>query len=228
MTSILTATNDRYRRSFGKIKPVIDIPDLLELQKNFYAEFLQQEVPLEKRKNAGLQAVFTSIFPITNFGDTASLEFLGYSLGAPKYDVNDCRNRGTTYAAPLKVSVRLVVKDVDEDTGAKSIRDVKVQEVYLGDIPLMTDQGSFIVNGTERVVVSQLHRSPGVFYSYVVHASGKLLYTARVIPYRGSWLDFEFDHKDLLFCRIDRRRKMHVTILFKALGMTTEEILKSF
>ncbi len=228
MTSILTATNDRFRRSFGNIKPVIDIPDLLELQKHFYAKFLQQETPVEKRKDAGLQAVFTSIFPITNFGDTASLEFLGYSLGTPKYDVNDCRNRGTTFAAPLKVSVRLVVKDVDEDTGAKSIRDVKVQEVYLGDIPLMTEQGSFIVNGTERVVVSQLHRSPGVFYSYVVHASGKLLYTARVIPYRGSWLDFEFDHKDLLFCRIDRRRKMHVTILFKALGMTTEDILKSF
>jgi DNA-directed RNA polymerase subunit beta len=228
MTSILTATNDCYRHSFGRIKPAIEIPDLLELQKQFYAEFLQNDVPSEKRKNAGLQSVFTSIFPINNFADTASLEFLEYNLGNPKYDVNECRNRGTTFSAPLKVTVRLVVKDVDQDTGAKSIRDVKVQEVYLGDIPLMTEQGSFIVNGTERVVVSQLHRSPGVFYSYAVHASGKLLYTARVIPYRGSWLDFEFDHKELLFCRVDRRRKMPATVIFKALGMTTEEILRSF
>ncbi|MFH1223202.1 MAG: DNA-directed RNA polymerase subunit beta, partial [Pseudomonadota bacterium] len=194
MTSILTATNDRYRHSFGEIKPVIEMPDLLELQKHFYAEFLQEHTDPEKRKLAGLQSVFTSIFPITNFSETASLEFIKYSLGTPKYDVNECRSRGVTYAAPLKVEVRLVVKDVDEDTGAKSIRDVKVQEVYLGDIPLMTDQGSFIVNGTERVVVSQLHRSPGVFYSYIIHPSGKLLYTARIIPYRGSWLDFEFDH----------------------------------
>jgi DNA-directed RNA polymerase subunit beta len=228
MTSILTATNDCYRHSFGRIKPAIEIPDLLELQKQFYAEFLQNDVPSEKRKNAGLQSVFTSIFPINNFADTASLEFLEYNLGNPKYDVNECRNRGTTFSAPLKVTVRLVVKDVDQDTGAKSIRDVKVQEVYLGDIPLMTEQGSFIVNGTERVVVSQLHRSPGVFYSYAVHASGKLLYTARVIPYRGSWLDFEFDIKELLFCRVDRRRKMPATVIFKALGMTTEEILRSF
>jgi len=228
MTSILTATNDRHRRSFGEIKPVIDIPDLLELQKHFYAEFLQENTDPEKRKDAGLQAVFASVFPITNFGDTASLEFIKYGLGTPKYDVNECRSRGVTYAAPLKVEVRLVVKDVDEDTGAKSIRDVKVQEVYLGDIPLMTDQGSFIVNGTERVVVSQLHRSPGVFYSYVIHPSGKLLYTARIIPYRGSWLDFEFDHKDLVYCRIDKRRKMPVTVLFRALGMSTDEILKSF
>jgi DNA-directed RNA polymerase subunit beta len=228
MTSILTATNDSYRHSFGRIKPAIEIPDLLELQKQFYAEFLQNDLPSEKRKNSGLQSVFTSIFPINNFADTASLEFLEYSLGNPKYDLNECRNRGTTLSAPLKITVRLVVKDVDQDTGAKSIRDVKVQEVYLGDIPLMTEQGSFIVNGTERVVVSQLHRSPGVFYSYGVHASGKLLYTARVIPYRGSWLDFEFDHKELLFCRVDRRRKMPATVIFKALGMSTEEILRSF
>ncbi len=150
MTSILTATNDCYRYSFGRIKPAIEIPDLLELQRQFYAEFLQDNMPSEKRKSAGLQSVFTSIFPINNFADTASLEFLEYSLGNPKYDVNECRNRGTTYSAPLKVTVRLVVKDVDQDTGAKSIRDVKVQEVYLGDIPLMTEQGSFIVNGTER------------------------------------------------------------------------------
>ena len=228
MTSILTATNDRLRRSFGDIKPVIEMPDLLELQKNSYAEFLQEDAPASKRKNSGLQAVFTSVFPISNFTDTASLEFVEYGIGEPKYDVNECRNRGTTFAAPLKVKVRLIVKDVDEDTGARSIRDVKDQEVYLGDIPLMTQQGSFIVNGTERVVVSQLHRSPGVFYSYTIHPSGKLLYTARVIPYRGSWLDFEFDHKDLVFCRIDKRRKMSATTLFRALGMSTEGILNSF
>ena len=164
MTSILTATNDRYRRSFGQIDSIIDIHDLLELQKHFYAEFLQENLAPEKRKNTGLQSVFTSVFPIHNFGETASLEFIKYGIGTPKYDVNECRSRGVTYAAPLKLEVRLVVRDVDEDTGAKSIRDVKVQEVYLGDIPLMTDQGSFIINGTERVIVSQLHRSPGVFY----------------------------------------------------------------
>jgi DNA-directed RNA polymerase subunit beta len=228
MTSILTATNDRYRRSFGQIKSVIDIPDLLELQKHFYSEFLQEHITAEKRKNTGLQSVFTSIFPINNFGETASLEFIKYGIGTPKYDVNECRSRGVTYAAPLKLEVRLVVRDVDEDTGAKSIRDVKVQEVYLGDIPLMTDQGSFIINGTERVIVSQLHRSPGVFYVCDPHPSGKMIHAARVIPYRGSWLDFEFDHKDLLFCRIDRRRKMPATVLFKAMGMSTKDVLDFF
>jgi len=204
------------------------MPDLLELQKYFYAEFLQEHIPVEKRKNAGLQSVFTSIFPINNFGETASLEFIKYSIGTPKYDVNDCRSRGVTFAAPLKLEVRLVVRDVDDDTGAKSIRDVKVQEVYLGDIPLMTEQGSFIINGTERVIVSQLHRSPGVFYVCEPHPSGKMLHASRVIPYRGSWLDFEFDHKDLLFCRIDRRRKMPATIMFKAMGMTNKDVLDFF
>jgi DNA-directed RNA polymerase subunit beta len=228
MSSILTATNDRYRHSFGKIKSIKEIPDLLELQKYFYAEFLQQDVEMNKRKDAGLQGVFKSVFPINNFSDTATLEFLGYKFGNPKYDVGECRSRGVTYSAPLKILVRLVVKDKDEETETVSIRDIKEQEVYIGDIPMMTDQGSFIINGTERAIVSQLHRSPGVFYSYGIHASGKLLYNARVIPYRGSWLDFEFDHKDLVYCRIDRRRKMPATIVLRALGLSTEEILNSF
>lgn len=228
MTAILTATNDKYRRSFAKIKPIKEMPGLLDLQKDFYNDFLQRDIPAEKRQNKGLQSVFNSVFPISNFGDSASLEFLNYSFGEPKYDVNECRTRGVSYGAPLKILVRLVVKDIDEESKVSSIRDIKEQEVYLGDIPLMTEQGSFIINGTERVVVSQLHRSPGTFFSYSIHPSGKLLYNARVIPYRGSWLDFEFDHKDLVYCRIDRRRKMPVTILLRALGLSTEEILSSF
>lgn len=228
MSSILTASNDRFRRSFSKIKSDIEIPGLLDHQKKYYDTFLQFDVAPDKRKSIGLQNVFNSVFPISNFNDTASLEFISYNFGAPKYNVDECRSRGMTFAAPLKIFVRLVVKDLDEQTGTLSIRDIKEQEVYMGDIPLMTEFGSFVVNGTERVVVSQLHRSPGVFYGSEFHPSGKILYNAKIIPYRGSWLDFEFDHKDVLFCRIDRRRKMYATTLFRALGMSTEEILKNF
>jgi len=228
MSSILTSTNDRYRRSFSKIQTDCEIPNLLEHQKKYYDIFLQFDKTIDKRKNIGLQSVFNSVFPISNFNNTASLEFMGYNFGLPKYNVDECRSRGMTYAAPLKISVRLVVKDLDETTQTLSIRDIKEQEVYMGDIPLMTEFGSFVVNGTERVVVSQLHRSPGVFYGSEFHPSGKILFTAKIIPYRGSWLDFEFDHKDVLFCRIDRKRKMYATAIFRALGMNTEEILNNF
>src|SRR5690606_6327744 len=177
------------------------------------------------------QGVFKSVFPISDFNNTSSLEFVSYTLEPPKYDVEECRQRGMTYAAPMKVTLRLIVFDVEEETEARSIRDVKEQEIYLGEIPLMTANGSFIINGTERVVVSQLHRSPGVFFDHdggKSHASGKLLYSARVIPYRGSWLDFEFDQKDLIYVRIDRRRKFPATILLKALGYSTEALLENF
>ena len=178
-------------------------------------------MPPEKREDIGLQGVFKRVFPIKDFNETSSLEFVSYNLEKPKYDVDECHQRGMTYAAPIKVIVRLVVWDNDEETGAQSIRDVKEQEVYFGEIPLMTENGTFIINGTERVVVSQLHRSPGVFFDHdkgKTHSSGKLLYTARIIPYRGSWLDFEFDPKDLLYVRIDRRRKLPATVLLRALG----------
>ena len=185
---------------------------------------------MEKRENVGLQAVFSSVFPIKDFNDTASLEFVGYTLEQPKYDVQECLQRGMTYAAPFKVTIRLVAWDAAD--GAQAIRDVKEQEVYFGEIPIMTDNGTFIINGTERVIVSQLHRSPGIFFdtslSTTVSAAGKKIYSCRIIPYRGSWLDIEFDHKDLLFARIDRRRKIHVTVLLKALGYSAEELLSHF
>ncbi|MEZ4873377.1 MAG: hypothetical protein R2827_14295 [Bdellovibrionales bacterium] len=224
----VTASNVRLRHSFNRNEQLIEIPNLIELQKTSYEEFLQKDMDSDRRGEAGLNGVFKSIFPISDFNNTASLEFVSYSLETPKYDVEECRQRGMTYAAPLKVTLRLIVFDVDEETEAKSVRDVKEQEVYLGEIPLMTVNGSFIVNGTERVVVSQLHRSPGVFFDHDKgknSASGKLIYSARVIPYRGSWLDFEFDQKDLIYVRIDRRRKFPATILLKALGYTTEQLL---
>src|SRR3954470_12525655 len=227
----VTASNLRLRRSFAKTRHLIDIPNLIELQKKSYEAFLQKDVDLDRRGIAGLQGVFKSVFPITDFNNTANLEFVSYALETPKYDVDECRQRGMTFAAPIKVTLRLIVFDVDEQAGTRSIRDVKEQEVYLGEIPLMTANGSFIINGTERVVVSQLHRSPGVFFDHdggKNHASGKLIYSARVIPYRGSWLDFEFDHKDLIYCRIDRRRKLPATVLLKALGFTTEELLEMY
>ena len=171
------------------------------------------------------------MFPIKDFSETSSLEFVSYTLDKPKYDVDECRQRGMTFAAPIKVIVRLVVWDTNEETGSQSIRDVKEQEVFFGEIPLMTENGTFIINGTERVVVSQLHRSPGVFFDHdkgKTHSSGKLLYSARIIPYRGSWLDFEFDPKDLLYVRIDRRRKLHATVLLRALGYSTEELLNYY
>jgi len=227
----VTASNLRLRKSFAKNSVVIDIPNLILLQKKSYEDFLQKEFDFERRDNTGLEGVFKSVFPITDFNGTSSLEFVGYTLEPPKYDVDECRQRGMTFASPLKVTLRLIVFDIDEATEARSIRDVKEQEVYLGEIPLMTTNGSFIVNGTERVVVSQLHRSPGVFFDHdggKGSTTGKFLYSARVIPYRGSWLDFEFDQKDLLYCRIDRRRKFPVTVLLKALGYNDEELLNFF
>lgn len=227
----VTASNLRIRKSFAKNKQVIDIPNLIELQKSSYEAFLQKEMDPDRRGIAGLNGVFKSVFPISDFNNTASLEFVSYQLEPPKYDVDECRQRGMTFAAPIKVTLRLIVFDVDEETEARSIRDVKEQEVYLGEIPLMTQNGSFIINGTERVIVSQLHRSPGVFYDHdggKNNASGKLIYTARVIPYRGSWLDVEFDQKDLIHVRIDRRRKFPATILLKALGYNAEQLLAHY
>ncbi len=227
----ITASNLRIRKSFAQNKQVIDIPNLIELQKSSYEAFLQKDTDPDRRGEAGLNGVFKSVFPISDFNNTASLEFVSYTLEPAKYDVDECRQRGMTYAAPIKVTLRLIVFDVDEETEARSIRDVKEQEVYLGEIPLMTANGSFIINGTERVVVSQLHRSPGVFFDHdggKNATSGKLIYSARVIPYRGSWLDAEFDQKDLIHVRIDRRRKFPVTILLKALGFNTEKLLEFF
>ena len=209
---------------------MVRIPNLLEIQKKSFERFLQLDVEMEKRENLGLQDVFNSVFPIKDFNDTASLEFVGYTLEQPKYDVQECLQRGMTYAAPFKVTIRLIAWE--DGGGSQTIRDVKEQEVYFGEIPIMTDNGTFVINGTERVIVSQLHRSPGIFYdsslSTTVSAAGKKIYSCRIIPYRGSWLDLEFDHKDLLFARIDRRRKIHVTVLLKALGYTPEEILGFF
>jgi len=223
--------NFRARKSFAKIRKIIDIPNLIEIQKQSYEKFLQKDLPSEQRAELGLQGVFNSVFPIKDFSETSSIEFVSYVLDRPKYDVDECRQRGMTFAAPVKVTVRLVVWDTNDETGSQSIRDVKEQEVFFGEIPLMTDNGTFIINGTERVIVSQLHRSPGVFYDHdkgKTHSSGKLLYSCRVIPYRGSWLDFEFDPKDLLYVRIDRRRKLHATVLLRALGYSTEELLNYY
>jgi DNA-directed RNA polymerase subunit beta len=227
----LFSNNKNVRKDFASVKAPVEIPDLIELQKKSYDLFLQADVKPNKRQNIGLQGVFKSIFPIEDFNKTASLEFESYTLEKPKYDVVECRQRGMTYAAPLKITVRLVVYDIDEETQARNIRDIKEQEVYLGEIPLMTDNGSFIINGVERVVVSQLHRSPGVIFEHdqgKTHSSGKILYSARIIPHRGSWLDFEFDHKDILYARIDRKRKMPATIILRALGYSTQEILNYF
>src|SRR5476649_506775 len=221
----------RVRKFFGTIKEVAEMPNLIEVQKASYDQFLLVKEPPGGRPNEGLQAVFKSVFPISDFSNTSQLEFVKYEFEAPKYDVDECHQRGMTYAAPLKVTLRLIVFDIDEATGAREIKDIKEQDVYMGDIPLMTDNGTFVVNGTERVIVSQMHRSPGVFFDNdkgKSHSSGKILFAARVIPYRGSWLDFEFDAKDLIFARIDRRRKLPVTTLFYALGMNSEEILHYF
>src|SRR3989338_2574175 len=188
------------RKNYSKIEEAVPIPNLIEVQKNSYASFLQASLTPDKRVVNGLQGVFKNVFPIWDFNRTASLEFVSYFLDKPKYDVGECHQRGMTYAAPMRVVIRLVVWDTDPETKVQSIRDVKEQEVYFGEIPLMTETGTFIINGTERVVVSQLHRSPGIFFEHdkgKTHASGKLLYSARIIPYRGSWLDFEFDPKDL-------------------------------
>ena len=221
----------RYRKNFAKIREVLDISNLIEIQTRSYKKFLQDNVDLEKRELIGLQGVFKTVFPIKDFYETASLEFVSYRLTEPKYDVEECLLRGMTYAAPIKVTVRLVVWDVNEETRARSIKAVKEQEVYFGEIPLMTENGTFIVNGTERVIVSQLHRSPGVFFDQdqiKPHTGGKVYYYARIIPNRGSWIDFEFDQKDLLYVRIDRRRKIPVTVLLRALKYTGQELLDYF
>ena len=221
----------RVRKFFGKIEEVAEMPNLIEVQKASYDQFLLVLEPPGGRPNEGLQAVFKSVFPISDFSNTSMLEFVKYEFEGPKYDVDECRQRGMTYAAPLKVTLRLIVFDIDEETGAKSVKDIKEQDVYMGDIPLMTNNGTFIVNGTERVIVSQMHRSPGVFFDHdkgKTHSSGKLLFAARIIPYRGSWLDIEFDAKDIVYARIDRRRKIPVTSLLYALGMSGEEILNTF
>ncbi len=221
----------RVRKFFGHIKEVAEMPNLIEVQKASYDQFLMVAEPPGGRLDEGLQAVFRSVFPISDFSGTSMLEFVRYEFEPPKYDVDECRQRGMTFAAPLKVTLRLIVFDIDEETGAKSVKDIKEQDVYMGDIPLMTMNGTFIVNGTERVIVSQMHRSPGVFFDHdkgKTHSSGKLLFAARVIPYRGSWLDIEFDAKDIVFARIDRRRKIPVTSLMFALGLDGEQILSTF
>jgi len=210
----------RVRKYFGRLSTAVEMPNLIEVQKSSYDFFLQRTTPANDRENAGLQEVFKSVFPIHDFSERGTLEFVSYEFEDPKYDVEECQQRGMTYSAPLKVTLRLVVWDIDEETQARSIRDVKEQDVYMGDMPLMTSNGTFVVNGTERVIVSQMHRSPGVFFDHdkgKTHSSGKYLFAARIIPYRGSWLDFEFDAKDLVYVRIDRRRKLPVTTLLLAL-----------
>ncbi len=221
----------RIRRQFGQIPEVTRMPNLIEVQKTSYDQFLQTGIEADDRTDSGLHGVFQSVFPIKDFSESAELYYVKYELEAPKYDVEECQQRGMTYAAPLKVTLRLFVFEVDEETGAKSVLDIKDQDVYMGDMPLMTQNGTFVVNGTERVIVSQMHRSPGVFFDHdkgKTHSSGKFLFAARIIPYRGSWLDFEFDAKDIVFVRIDRRRKLPVTTLLYALGLTAEEILDVF
>ena len=223
-------TNFRVRKNLGRVQRIIDVPNLIDIQKSSYDKFLQMNVPPHERDEVGLQAVFRSVFPIKDFNGTSELVFVSYNLEPPKYDVEECRQRGMTFSAPIKVTNQLMIYDT-RDGGERIVRDIKEQEVYFGELPLMTETGTFIINGTERVVVSQLHRSPGVFFDHdkgKTHSSGKLLYSARVIPYRGSWLDFEFDPKDIIYVRIDRRRKMHATVLLRALGYTTQDLLNYF
>ena len=221
----------RLRKYYGKIREVLDMPNLIEVQKSSYDLFLNsgdQTTPLD---GEGIQGVFKSVFPIKDFNETSVMEFVGYELEKPKYDVEECQQRDMTYSAPLKVTLRLIVFDIDEDTGAKSVKDIKEQDVFMGDMPLMTPNGTFVVNGTERVIVSQMHRSPGVFFDHdkgKTHSSGKLLFACRIIPYRGSWLDVEFDAKDIVFARIDRRRKLPVTTLLYSLGMDQEDIMEAY
>ena len=221
----------RIRKDFGKRPSILEAPYLLAIQLDSYQQFLQADKTPESRQNVGLHAAFKSVFPISSYSGSAVLEYVSYRLGEPAFDVRECQLRGLTYAAPLRVKLRLAILDKDAEAGSQSIKDVRENEVYMGEMPLMTDNGTFVINGTERVIVSQLHRSPGVFFDHdrgKTHSSGKLLFSARVIPYRGSWLDFEFDAKDLLYARIDRRRKLPVTVLLRALGYETEEILGLF
>jgi DNA-directed RNA polymerase subunit beta len=229
MASVIQS-NFRIRKHLGRVRKVIEVPNLIDIQKTSYDKFLQSTVAQNERAEVGLQAVFRSVFPIKDFNGTSELVFVSYNLEKPKYDVEECRQRGMTYAAPIKVTTQLMIYDTREG-GERIVRDIKEQEVYFGEIPLMTETGTFVINGTERVVVSQLHRSPGVFFDHdkgKTHSSGKVLYSARIIPYRGSWLDFEFDPKDIMFVRIDRRRKMHATVLLRALGYSTQDLLNYF
>ncbi|BCO09978.1 DNA-directed RNA polymerase subunit beta [Desulfolithobacter dissulfuricans] len=222
---------DRVRKSFAKTRQIMEPPHLIAMQRHSYERFLQRDIHPDEREDFGLQAIFKNIFPITDFNGLCSLEFVRYSFGEAKYTVEECIERGMTYEVPVKITVRLITFDVDEETGVQSVRDIKEQEVFLGSLPLMTKDGVFVVNGTERVVVNQLQRSPGLFYTHdngKSHSSGKRLYSARIIPVRGSWLDFEFDIKDVLYVRIDRRRKLPVTTLLKALGYTSEQLLREF
>lgn len=219
----------RERLSYGKIPEIMDLPDLIEVQKASYEEFLQRNTSPEERKDKGLQAVFNEIFPIPDFSETSELQFVNYLLGTPKYDINECQSRGFSYALPVKVCVRLVLREKDEDTGENQLIDIKENEVYMGEIPLMTENGTFIINGSERVIVSQLQRSPGATFGEEAHTSGQALNTARIIPYRGAWIEFEYDIKDLIYVRLDRRKKMLVTVLLRALGWETDEtILKLY
>ena len=217
-------------KQFGKIKVEVEIPHLLNLQVDSYRKFMQ-EGRTERLPDEGLEGVFRSVFPIEDFNRTASLEFVSYEVGEPKYDQAECISKGLTYESPVRIKVRLVVYDVDDETEARTVRDIKEQDIYFGTLPLMTEKGTFIINGTERVIVNQLQRSPGIIFEHdggKTHTSRKVLYSCRVIPMRGSWLDFDFDHKDILYVRIDRRRKMPATILLKAMGMSKTEILDCF
>ncbi len=224
-------TSKRIRKNFGKIAKIVDIPDLIGMQRDSFARFLQMDIPHEKREEIGLQAVYKSVFPIKDFTGSASLEFVSYRFGEVKHSIEECIHRGMTYEIPVRITVRLVVYDVDAESGASTIRDIKEQEIYFGTIPLMTAKGTFIINGTERVVVSQLHRSSGVFFDHdkgKTHSSGKIIYSARIIPVRGSWIDMEVDPKDIVYIRIDRRRKFPITTLFKAFGYSAEDLLAYF
>ena len=219
----------RIRKDFSKLPSVMDVPYLLSIQLDSFRDFLQSEAAPENRRETGLHAAFKSVFPIVSYSGNAALEYVSYRIGEPVFDVKECQLRGVTYAAPLRVKVRLII--YDKESSNKAIKDIKEQEVYMGEMPLMTENGTFVINGTERVIVSQLHRSPGVFFDHdkgKTHSSGKLLYSARVIPYRGSWLDFEFDAKDSVFVRIDRRRKLPASILLRALGYNSEQMLEMF
>src|SRR6187401_3606674 len=221
----------RIRKDFGKLPSILNVPYLLSIQIDSYQKFLQQEAPGTERTEMGLHAAFRSVFPIVSYSGNAALEYVSYRLGEPVFDVKECQLRGLTYAAPLRVLVRLMIYDKEAPGPKKKVKDIREQEVYLGEMPLMTEHGTFVINGTERVIVSQLHRSPGVFFDHdkgKTHSSGKLLFSARIIPYRGSWLDFEFDPKDCVFARIDRRRKLPVTIILRALGYTEEQMLDMF
>jgi len=229
--SDMSLANKRIRKNFGRINQIVEIPDLIGMQRESFQRFLQKGVPPEKRENIGLQAVFKSVFPIKDFTGSASLEFVSYRFGEVKHSIEECIHRGMTYEIPIRITVRLVVYDVDTETGISTIRDIKEQEIYFGTIPLMTDKGTFIINGTERVVVSQLHRSSGVFFDHdkgKTHSSGKIIYSSRIIPVRGSWIDMEIDPKDIVYIRIDRRRKFPITLLFKAFGYTAEDLLAYF